>query len=259
MKSTKRTKSFFQKHWIGCWVLLSILFAIIIHILFCIEAPNKYLIAHWGAGDILAYASTVALGLLAMWQNKRQEEENDKAQARLENISIRANELNIINKIIEHETKRIHSLQEVLDDFANACDPQTLALAAAKEGIQNLPSKTGLTELEKIVDRSFIEIARLLREDKEIRFHDKHPFNQAYAQLYIFTKDIIADFREEKIDLNDQSSIKTKADTLAHLRDNFMQEREQYLIQQEDKLSQALFENLSLEEIRIIYNTKSDS
>ena len=103
-------KDFVYKHWIGCWMILSILFAIVIHILFCLETSNKYLISRWGAGDILYYASTIALGLLAMWQNKKQQEENDKAQNRLENISIRANELNMINKIVEFETNRVQQL-----------------------------------------------------------------------------------------------------------------------------------------------------
>lgn len=46
-------------------------FAVVIHVLFCLETSNKYLVARWSAGNILAYASTVALGLLAMWQNKK--------------------------------------------------------------------------------------------------------------------------------------------------------------------------------------------
>ena len=104
-------KNLVYKHWIGCWVILSILFAVVIHVLFCLETSNKYLVARWGAGDILAYTSTVALGLLAMWQNKKQQDENDKAQNRLENISIRANELNMINKIVEFEFNRIQSLK----------------------------------------------------------------------------------------------------------------------------------------------------
>ena len=94
----KNIKNFIYKHWIGCWVSASVLFALIIHFLFSIQAPNVFLAAKWGAGDLLAYASTVTLGFLAMWQNKKQKEENDIAQERLEKISLRANELNIVNK-----------------------------------------------------------------------------------------------------------------------------------------------------------------
>lgn len=248
-----KIKALIKQHWIKCWGILSILFAIIIHFLFCITAPNKYLAAKWGAGDILTYTSTVALGLLAMWQNKKQQEENDVAQSRLENISIRSNELNIINKIIEHETNRIHSLQKAMDDFTNACNPQTIALAAVKEGIENIPSKIGLTELEKLIDNSFFDISRLLREDPEIRFHDNHSFNQIFVCLFRYAKENIADIREGKFDLNNQKNVEATANVLAKLRDDFLHEREQYLIKQENKLSQILFEDLSLEEIRTIY------
>lgn len=247
MKS--KIKTILKKHWIGCWGILSMLFAIIIHFLFCITAPSEYLVAKWGAGDILTYTSTVALGLLAMWQNKKQQEENDEAQNRLENISIRSNELNIINKIIEHETDRIHSLQKAMDDFTNACDPQAIALASAKEGLDSFPSKIGLTELEKRIDNSFFEISRLLREDHE----DRQSFNLIYASLYKYAKENVTNIRDGKFDLNNQKEMANMVETLAKCRDIFLQEREQYLIKQENKLSQILFEDLSLEEIRAIY------
>lgn len=249
-----KIKLFFQKHWILCWGILSILFAIIIHFLFCMTSQNKYLIAKWGAGDILTYTSTVALGLLAMWQNKKQQEENDIAQSRLENISMRSNELNIINKIIEHETNRIHSLQKAMDNFTNACDPQAIALASAKDGLENIPSSVGLTELEKRIDTSFFEIARMLREDHE----DRQSFNLIYAQLYKYAKENVTSIREGKFDFYNQKAVKNMAETLAKYRDTFLHEREQYLIKQEKKLSRILFEDLSLEEVRAIYNIKTD-
>ena len=92
MKKTKilfnQIKALFSKEnkWIVRWVLLSILFALVIHFLFVPIGPS-WLQARWGAGDILTYVGTVSLSLLAVWQNKRFKEENDKAQERLERIS----------------------------------------------------------------------------------------------------------------------------------------------------------------------------
>lgn len=63
-----------------------------------IKNIKSIFVAHWGAGDILTYASTISLGLLAMWQNKKQQEENDITQERMERIIIHANELSIISK-----------------------------------------------------------------------------------------------------------------------------------------------------------------
>lgn len=250
-------KNLVYKHWIGCWVILSILFAVVIHVLFCLETSNKYLVAHWGAGDILAYTSTVALGLLAMWQNKKQQDENDKAQNRLENISIRANELNMINKIVEFEFNRIQSLKVAMDEFSNACDPQTVGLAMAKEGIVNIPSMTGLTELEKVVDNSFINVGRYMRMDTAIQYNDKHPLNKAFATLYICAKNNISDLRSNKININEQQRVEAMWETLAHFRDEFLEERENYLEEQEKKLKKVLFNDLSLKEIQAMYGEQN--
>ena len=249
-----KIKTFLLKHWICCWGILSILFAIIIHFLFCLTSQNKYLTAKWGAGDILTYTSTVALGLLAMWQNKKQQEENDIAQSRLENISMRSNELNVINKIIEHETNRIQSLQKAMDNFTNACDPQTIALASAKDGVNNMPSEVGLTELEKRIDAAFFEVSRLLREDHE----DRQSFNEIFAKMYKYAKENVTNLRDGRFDFYNQKAIADIVETLAKYRDIFLHEREQYLIKQEKNLSRILFEDLSLEEIRAIYNKRVD-
>ena len=246
------------KHWIGCWIILSVFFAIVIHVLFCLETSNKYLVARWGAGDILAYASTVALGLLAMWQNKKQQEENDKAQNRLESISIRTNELNMINKIVKFETNRIQSLKAAMDEFTNACDPQAVGLAIAKEGINNIPSLTGIVELEKVVDNSFFNVGRYMRQDAELQHNDGNPLNRAYANLYSCAKKIISDLRDNKVDINNQRNIKAMFGTLANLRDEFLGEREKYLEEQEKKLKRVLFEDLSLREIQAMYGVQKD-
>ena len=73
-------KKFIKEHLIQTWIIASIVFAILIHILFVTDAPCDKLQAQWGAGDILTYTSTVALGLLAVWQNQKFKEENDRAQ-----------------------------------------------------------------------------------------------------------------------------------------------------------------------------------
>lgn len=71
-----RLKELLEKHLFLIWIICSGLFAFIIHCLFSITAPNEWLDAKWGAGDILIFVSTVALGLLAVWQNKKFKEEN---------------------------------------------------------------------------------------------------------------------------------------------------------------------------------------
>lgn len=66
--------------WIWIWGCLSAAFAIAIHFLFKIPARFKCMEAVWDAGDILTYASTVALGLLAMWQNQKASYDSEKRE-----------------------------------------------------------------------------------------------------------------------------------------------------------------------------------
>ena len=76
----KKVLCWFEKHLILTWPIASVIYAIVIHILFSISISNTWFQAKWSAGEILTYVSTVALGLLAVWQNKKFKEENDKAQ-----------------------------------------------------------------------------------------------------------------------------------------------------------------------------------
>ena len=66
--------------WILLWALLSVIAAIIIHLLFSLPASTDYCVATWGSGDILTYISTVSLGLLAMWQTQKIHYNNEKAE-----------------------------------------------------------------------------------------------------------------------------------------------------------------------------------
>ena len=51
-------------------------------------------------GSIMSFIGTAFISIIALYQNKKFKEENDKTQKRTEEISIRANELNSINIII---------------------------------------------------------------------------------------------------------------------------------------------------------------
>lgn len=126
-----------RSHLVATWAIVSCLFALIIHILFEIPAPNEWFDPEWEAGDLLTYASTVALGLLAIWQNQKFKEESDKAQElmdkqnaeaqeRMEKLTQQANELSVVSKIIEAETERIKQTNLALDTFYSYCDYQKI-------------------------------------------------------------------------------------------------------------------------------------
>lgn len=111
-----------RNKWIYLWAGISILFAIIVQCLFSKSASSEIFHAKWGAGDILTYASTVALGLLAVWQNQKFKEENDKAQERLEELTKQANELSIIGRIIDNKSQKLDNLRHAFSDFEAACN-----------------------------------------------------------------------------------------------------------------------------------------
>ena len=76
---------------------------VFVHILFKIDCGKEWLQPEWPAGDIITYiagfeacVSTAALSFLALWQNQKHKEENDKMERRLieiENEKIRLSNL----------------------------------------------------------------------------------------------------------------------------------------------------------------------
>ena len=81
MENKNRLKKWFEKwKWIVIWAIASVIFAIVIQLLFSNPAPCNFLDAKWEAGDILSYVSTVALGLLAMWQNQKMSYDAEKKE-----------------------------------------------------------------------------------------------------------------------------------------------------------------------------------
>lgn len=154
----KAIKKWFSNSLIRNAIILSILFALIIHVLFSIAAPCDFLVGKWGAGDILTYVSTIALGILALWQNQKFKEENDKTQERLERINIESNELNVIAQISEHEAKYIEILSAAFDELLDACGIETISIILMDK---SKDSKTIPTALQRInqANKSLLEIA----------------------------------------------------------------------------------------------------
>lgn len=120
-----------KEHLLISGIIGSTLFALIIHGLFSTPAPTDWFVAKWGAGDILTYASTVALGLLAVWQNKRFKDEGDKSQKRMEALANKANELAVISKIIEREGNKISQLRQKSQNFIDSCNTENASIDIA--------------------------------------------------------------------------------------------------------------------------------
>ena len=233
------------------WGAASILYAGLVHLLFCIQAPTTWTVAKWSAGEILTYVSTVSLGLLAVWQNKRFKEENDAAQDRLEQLVKQSNELSAINKIIEIEFERYNQIIEAFDLFSNRCDPQTIATTHS-DNISNLiESISSMVKLENEIDQSFFKMARVLRIDSSLVVNDLDPLKKAVVEYYLLAKQTV-----QKLQKTPQTDASREIDGLIILRKTFIEQREQYIHVLQDKLRRVVYGNMTLEEIKKMYSSE---
>lgn len=249
-RHVRKIIAWLKMHSVFAWAVISIIFAVVLHIAFCIDAPVKWLVAKWTPGDMLTYAGTVSLGLLAFWQNKRFKEENDASQERLERLSFQANELTAINKIIEIEDARLGRLRTAFDDFYTACSPQTIAVAYV-EAVKNLSVTdvtTAMVDAEKSIDDSFFVLSRELRADSKLLSNDEHPLKISISNYYRAAKSCVEEAKNGSAkDLGALTSV------LTDVRNEFISQRERYLISKEDKLNAAIYGSLSLREIKSLY------
>lgn len=248
IRRNDKMKQWVKKHMILSWVIASILYAFIIHCLFSYYPSNTWLIAKWTAGEILTYASTVSLGLLAVWQNKKFQEENDIAQDRLESIIKYSNELSIIGKICEYEVDNIHRLRKSLDDFSQICDPQNICSHYISKTSQNLEVLSTMAMLEQKLIYCFFQLGRELRIDLELKQNDETPVKKTFCAYYRMGKEFINKLKTEPLENCEQDII-----ALSKARDAFCEEGEKYLVEQEKKLNKLLYEDLSVDEIKSLY------
>ena len=246
--------SFERNRLILIWGAASILYAGIVHVLFCIQAPATWTVAKWSAGEILTYVSTVSLGLLAVWQNKRFKEENDIAQSRLENLVKQSNELSTINKIIEIEFDRYGQVIEAFNLFSKKCDPQNIttvfsdSLSDTGVIINKVECISAMVKLENEIDQSYFQVARVLRIDPSLKGSDGDPLKTTFKKYYVSSKEIV-----KELQLSPTSNVENKISALVTVRDAFITEREKYIHVMQDKLVQVLFGNMTLEEIKKTY------
>ena len=244
--------NWFEKHLILTWVIASVVYTIVIHILFSISTSNTWFQAKWNAGEILTYVSTVALGLLAVWQNKKFKEENDVSQERLEKLTVRANELTVISKIIEIENDNFARLRMAFDEFSNACDPQVLTVIYATEFNTQNPSlaiSAKMASAEKRIDDSFFALCRELRVYPKIRSNDQDPLKVALRNYYFSAKELV-----EKVIASPMVDSSNEVGLLTQARNAFLVEREKNLIRSERKLRKAIYGTMTLDEIKEMYS-----
>lgn len=186
---------------------------------------------------------TISLAYVAIWQNKKMQSENDKAQNRMESLAVQANNINTVAKIIEYEQDNYFNLRNALDDFSDACNLQGLVNQLTDSLSSNFIGKITLK-----ADDSFFALARELRIKPELLKEDKSPLNKAIAAYYGFVKEFVTNYESITIE-----ELAEWIKCFEKIRLEFYTERENYLVEQETKLNKLIYGNLSIYEIKDMY------
>ena len=247
--------------WIVIWAIGSIVFAFVIHWLFSIEPTVEFFRAKWSAGDILTYASTIILGLLALWQNQRFKEENDKSQERLEKISNRTNELQIISQLIEHENERINLLRKLFQEFFEVCSCSNIVAEyrdASKNKADNLSSSTRRASQIRIsyqilIQQLFMDKRKNTQVDSLVEYAGKLS-TSAIGLILSFTIE-----QEESHLKNDENGeIKRLTNKQLQIEEALNKEFYIYITALEKERNALLFEDHSLKELQEMYQRREE-
>ena len=250
-----KVKGNFAKDIIRSLTICSILFALIIHFLFKIKTGPEWLKAEWGAGDILTYVSTVALGLLAVWQNRRFKEENDVAQKRLEEISKQANELIIINKIIEIESTKLSTLKQIIDNITNSCDLFNIAAAGCDPNTLQDDNRTNiynLLHLGHTIEINQLALCRELNDEQSAKEEISSNFIMHTISYCECAKKLINNIIiSQAVTKNSFYGMLTnEASEINELKIQYEKSRDSFLKRREELLNTIVYENLSIASIR---------
>ena len=107
-----------------------------------------------------------------------------------------------------------------------------------------------LLEFEKEIEDTYLKILSFLQVDKINNSSIDDSLKTTFESLYISMEKYIADIRSENIRIKDKSKLSNMAKDLNNKRNLFLKEKDQYLHILHEKLNRALFQNISLEEIR---------
>jgi len=241
-KSKKKIAEILQSNLVTIWAVISMLFAFIIHCLFSKQAPNDWMVAKWGAGDILTYASTVALGLLALWQNQKFKEENDKVQKRLEQISVDANELNIISKLAENESQYITLLNEAFDDLFDICGLENISLV-----MMGPFDKVKVSAALKRVNQASSRFVQIYLSGYQLRDYDSKALFDNCSKIVKTASRVLTEY------LHTQKVLSSELESSVDFYLNTVAEKEIYLCMRRNTLHGILLEKIPLAEVRAIY------
>ena len=257
--NAEKNKSFFKRFskkqfFITCALvfLLFIGIPIIINILYLIGGPIKT--AWYGAeflgfyGAALSAIGAAFLGGISIWQNamlRRQNdklrEENKESQNMIEKLYKEANELSIINKIIDNESQRIDCLAKECLSFYSNCDSVTVI-----EHFRYLSNihqiQTDHSLLSEKARVFYSQISSFIKDDDQYS-KDLDEASKELMDAYIKVLDCFVERR----------SYTKEQMLLESVRIKFQAAYSDYIKEYQQKLDLILFNSYSLEMVRSFY------
>ena len=209
----------------------------------------------------MTYASTIILGLLALWQNQRFKEENDKSQERLEKISNRTNELQIISQLIEHENERINLLRTLFQEFFEVCSCSTIVAEyrdASKNKADNLSSSTRKASQIRIsyqilIQQLFMDKRKNTQVDSLVEYAGKLS-TSAIGLILSFT----IEQKESHLKNDENGEIKRLTNKQLQIEEALNKEFYIYITALEKERNALLFEDHSLKELQEMYQRREE-
>ena len=244
----KKVKGFINNHLVIMWVICSIVYAIIVNVCFSVKIPISWLKVKWNAGDILTYTSTVSLGLLALWQNRKLAKENKESQEQLKEIIKHSNELSVVQRIIEIQSQRIDRIRKSIDEYSKLCSVQSLEFAIDKAGGLRGNVIANMRELERDLSISYDRLNRELKLDRRIEKDSGNSISKTLERYY--STMLITIKNNQGTPLRDNESEK---EVLEKLKEEFEKVKEKYIYDQEEKLNSIIYDNLTIAEIKKLY------
>ena len=244
------------------WGLISIVVAVAIHFVFYFPAKYEWLVHQWEAGDILTYISTVALGLLAIWQNQKFKEESDKAQAildqqnadaqdRIERIYTEANELNVVARIVDFETQFLMRLEKAGLDVLNCCQTYTLLDAMIKADKEKNCDPVSVAFSMHI--QTYSTLLTTFFSGMKVSGIDLTPTIRAFQELDSLTCNVIKNYLESK-------QLDTSfADAHLEAYKKAINEINHFLHERRQLLQRVLTGSMSAKDIKLIYSGHEES
>lgn len=158
------------------------------------------------------------------------------------NISNASNEINLICKIVEVEQSRLLEYKKAADSFVRN----------AGVSYQLIDHKELYVRIKKIED-SYQLFQRCISIDLDTNKAEYIKVVHCAACFYESSIEICQWLNEENDGSENDADVQKRMQKVMDIQSHFVEAKEQYILQREEKISKALLGNVSLDEVKKMY------